>query len=71
MGVIGSRVRQSRHAIVAVAQDFDPQAMIVAGQLIEAAKELVEQADQLLGGALRCQDGETDDVGEPGTAQRK
>lgn len=43
--------------------------MIVAGQLIEAAKQLVEQADQLLGGALRCQDGETDDVGEPGTIQ--
>lgn len=43
--------------------------MIVAGQLIEAAKQLVEQADQLLGGALRCQDSETDDVGEPGTIQ--
>ena len=34
------------------------------GQLIEAAEELVEEADELLGGALRRQDGESDNIGK-------
>lgn len=42
MGVIGTWIGQSRHAIVAIAQNFDSQTMVVAGQLIEAAKKFVE-----------------------------
>jgi hypothetical protein len=41
--------------------------VIITGQLIETSKQFVEQADKLLSGALRGQDGETDDIGEPGT----
>lgn len=35
-----------------------------AGQLVKSAEELVEEADQLLGCALRREDGEAHDVGE-------
>ncbi len=39
--------------------------MIIAGQLVKTAEKLVQQTDQLLSGALRRQNGEADDIGEP------
>lgn len=39
--------------------------MIIAGQLVKTAEKLVQQPDQLLSGALRRQNGEADDIGEP------
>jgi hypothetical protein len=39
--------------------------VIIAGQLIETSKQFIQQTDKFLGGALRCQNGETDDIGEP------
>ena len=42
------------------------QYVIITGQLIETRKQFIQQTEKFLGGALRCQNDETD-IGEPGT----
>ena len=41
-----------------------------AGELVEAAKEFVEQPDELLGRALRRQHRESHDIGEEDAARK-
>ena len=64
MGVVGAGLRDAAHAVVAVAQQLDSQAVMLGGQPIEAGKQLVEKTDQLFGGALSRQRREPANVGE-------
>lgn len=62
--MVTARLRQARHAVVAVAQDLNAQAVVIVRQLVEAPEELVEESDELLRRALRRQDCEAHDVRE-------
>ena len=49
MRVIRPGFRNAGHAVIAVAEEFDSEAVIVSGEAIEACEELVEHPDELAG----------------------
>jgi hypothetical protein len=57
--------------IVAVAKEFNPQAKVFGGQLVETSKQLVEEANQLFGSTLSRQRGKTAYVGKQNAATKK
>ena len=68
--MVRPRVRQPAHTVVAVAQQFDPQAAVLVGQLIEPGIEIVEQFDQLLRIASGGEHREALNVGEQNAVER-
>lgn len=66
--VVVARFWQSRHAVVAVAEDLDAQTVVVLRQLVKACKQLVEHLNELLRRALGAERREATDVGEQNTA---
>lgn len=55
MGMIAPGNRQAGNAIVAVAEEFNAQTMVLRGELVETREEIVQHLHQLLSAALTCQ----------------
>lgn len=53
LGVVWAGLGEAAHAVVTVPQDLDPQAVVVSGQAVKSGKQLIQELNQLLGGALR------------------
>lgn len=68
--MVRPRIRQSTDTVVAIAEQLDPQAAVLVGQLIEAGVEIVEQLDQLLCVAFGGEHGEALNVGEQNAVER-
>jgi len=50
LGVVGVGHGHAGDAVVAVAQDLDPHALMLVGSVVEFAEEVVERLHQLLHG---------------------
>jgi len=46
--MIGSRIGQPGHTVVAITENFDPEAVVIVRQLIKSPKQFIQQPNQLL-----------------------
>lgn len=62
--VVWPWLRKSAHAVVAVPEQLDPQAVIFGGQLVKAGEKLVQDLDYFFRCALGRETSEAADVSE-------
>lgn len=55
VGVVGASFREAGDAVVAVAEQFNTQTVVLSGQLVKFGEQIVQHADQLLRRALASQ----------------
>ena len=69
--MVGPGFGHAAHAVVAVAQDLDAEAVVLRSELVEARKQLVEHLDELVRGAQGRQGREATNVSKQDTESER